>query len=321
MVLGATFDAAETLREVFASNEAFELDEIVLGLAAVGLLGFWYAARRWADQKAQVAQLQDLRMSLVQSNVDLTQASAAKSVFLAQMSHELRTPLNAVIGFSEALDAGLYGPLTDKQSETVQSIGVSGRILLDLVADILDMARIEAGQVELAPETTDLQSIVRQSISAVEDDARHYNAALRIETDGSRPKVAVDRARTRQMLVNLLTNAIRYGRSDQPIRIRVASGSTPDTAVVAVIDQGPGMTADQLVDATKPFVAFAGRELPGAGRAGLGLSITSGLAALQGGRLDLKSRPGAGTTAQLHLPLAEAAEVEATESRMIALAS
>ena len=321
MVLGAAFDATEMMQEAFAANEAFELDEIVLGLATIGLLGFWYAARRWVDQKAQVAQLQSLQTSLIQTNVDLAQANSAKSVFLAQMSHELRTPLNAVIGFSEALDAGLYGPLTDKQSDTVRSIGVSGRLLLDLVADILDMARIEAGQVELSPETTDLPSIVRQSISAVEDDTRRYETAVRYETDGSRPKVAVDRARTRQMLVNLLTNAIRYGRSDQPVRIRVASGSTPGTAVVAVIDHGPGMTAEQLADATRPFVAFAGGGKPDSGRAGLGLSITSGLAALQGGRLDLESRPGAGTTARLHLPLAEPAGVEATESRMIALAS
>lgn len=321
LVFGAAFDAAEALGEIFAASEAIELDEIILSLATVGLLGFWYAARRWSDQKAQVARLQELRRSLIQSNIELTRANNAKSVFLAQMSHELRTPLNAVIGFSDALQVELYGPLNDKQADSVRMIGDSGRILLALVSDILDVSQIEAGEIELAPEPTSLRALVQQCVNAVEDEARGNDTSILFETDGSHPHVSVDRTRTRQALVSVLTNAIRYGRSDQPIRVRVATKLSPDAAVVEVIDRGSGMTVEQLVEATKPFVAFTGRDLPDAGSAGLGLSIAAGLAELQGGRLNLESRPGSGTTARLFLPLISEAEAEAAGARVIALAT
>ena len=306
IILGVLFDLYEYLLEdLFERYEYIELDEFVLGMATLGLLGFWFAARRWSDYQDQVRQMDELHESLVVTNAELTRVSNAKTLFLAKMSHELRTPLNAVIGFSDALDAGVYGPVSDRQTGPVRLINQSGAHLLNLVTDIVDVSRIEAGHLDLTLAAVDLDALVRHCVDTVRPEADQSATEIRYVAGDGPFVVAIDQVRTQQIVINLLTNAIRYGRSGDPIVVQVDKASTPAHAMVAVVDHGAGMSPDQVKQVTQPFIAFGAKGKREAGSVGLGLAIANGLAELQGGCLEISSRVGQGTTARLTLPLAD----------------
>jgi signal transduction histidine kinase len=228
-------------------------------------------------------------------------ANQAKTMFLATMSHELRTPLNAIIGFSEAMELRLFGPLgSRKYEEYVDLVLGSGRHLLSLIDDLLDLARIEAGRSGFRDSTVALDEAIAQACAAVAIAAARRGVAVRAAPGAL--YVRCDARAVHQMLLNLLSNAVKF--ADEAGIVEVASSCGPDGAIeIAVRDDGPGMNEREVAAACEPFGVPSERLLRRKAQgAGLGLSITRRLVEAHGGALVLRSRPGAGTTATLRFP-------------------
>jgi signal transduction histidine kinase/ActR/RegA family two-component response regulator len=239
-------------------------------------------------------------------------ANHAKSEFLSRMSHELRTPLNAILGFGQILDKQ---PLTPLQEESVQYILKGGRHLLDLINEILDLARVEAGHIELSLEPIALAEIICESCALVRPLAAERTISLDsgAATFGG-SHVLADRQRLKQALINLLSNAIKYNRSGG--QVRVYCFPRPDNRLcIAVQDTGMGMTPEEQQRLFIPFERLdAARS--GVEGTGLGLALAHRLVTAMGGSLTLESLPGEGTTFFLELPLVSSPE-EILEGQLI----
>jgi signal transduction histidine kinase len=228
-------------------------------------------------------------------------ADRSKSVFLANMSHELRTPLNAIIGFSGMINARMFGPLADKYVEYAEIIGASGRHLLAIINDILDTAKADADKLRLVEQKVDLAEVVGLGSQIVQDIARQAGMDFASEIEGPLPKVIGDPAKLTQILVNLLTNAIKFSKPGGRIRLKV--GQAPHQGVTfSVEDTGIGMSADEIAIALEPFGQIdAGLTRKNDG-VGLGLPLTKRLIELHGGAMEIKSKPGQGTVVTVRLP-------------------
>ncbi len=229
---------------------------------------------------------------------ELELASRHKSAFLADMSHELRTPLNAIIGFSEVLRMRMAGELTERQAEYLDDIHASGRHLLALISDVLDLAKVEAGRLDLEPASLDLRSCLEAGLAMVRERAERRGVVLTLEIADVDGPVVADERRLTQIVSNLLDNAVRF--SPDGGRVAVAVRRVDAEVRIAVHDAGPGIPQ---VDQERIFEEFeqAGTPEPGEGT-GLGLALSRRLAELHGGRLWVESRPGAGSTFVLALP-------------------
>jgi len=238
---------------------------------------------------------------LATAKMDAERADRAKSEFLAHMSHELRTPLNAVIGFADMLRLELYGPLPPRYRDSVETIATSGRHLLALINDLLDLARIEAGAVELQPEWVDLSNVAHATARMLEPLAEERGVGMRI--DGRHgPRIHGDRRAIQQVLINILGNAIKFGPEDADIVVEFSDG---DPVEIRVRDSGPGMTPAQIERAMQPYgrsQAESSQTAPSAGGTGLGLPIARRLVELHRGRLRIDSAPGRGTVVAIILP-------------------
>ncbi|HEX7777187.1 MAG TPA: ATP-binding protein, partial [Parvibaculum sp.] len=228
-------------------------------------------------------------------------ASRAKSAFLANMSHELRTPLNAILGFSEILRDQLLGPLGDERyREYAGDIHGSGKHLLEVINDILDLTKIEAGRLDLDEQPVDVEGILAACEHFVADSARRAKIALRIARPESEICLSADPMRLKQILLNLLSNAIKFTPKGE---VALTTGRTPDGGFYfRVADTGIGMSAGDIAKALLPFQQVdtsLARRYEGTG---LGLTLTKSLAELHGGTLSLVSVPGSGTTATVVLP-------------------
>ena len=250
-----------------------------------------------------ITALKRQQAELDEAKREAERANRAKSTFLASVSHELRTPLNAVLGFSEALELGIAGPLNARQRDYVRDIRTSGQLLLDLVSDILDLARIEAGRMELHPGPTDLRGVVASCSGLLRGRAQKGQVRLRAEVPRGLPSLTADRLRLKQVLINLMTNAVKFTPAGGAVTVRAEAG--PDEMEIVVEDTGIGMTAEEMELAQKPFRQAAPHRLDGrAEGAGLGLPIAKSLVELHGGRLELRSEKGRGTRVSIRLPLA-----------------
>jgi PAS domain S-box-containing protein len=228
------------------------------------------------------------------------EANQAKSAFLANMSHEIRTPINAVIGYSDLLDAGIGGELSGLQQEYVTRILGSSRHLLDLVNDILDLSKIEAGEMTVREEVTPLSEPVGQAVDMIRPSAEAKGLELTIDCACDPPvQVSADQARVRQIVLNLLSNAVKFTESGG---VHVQCGRSGSSATVTVHDTGIGIRADQLELIFDPFVQAEGGHTRRIGGTGLGLTISRRFARMMGGDLLVKSQPGAGSTFVLVLP-------------------
>ena len=227
-------------------------------------------------------------------------ANKAKSEFLASMSHELRTPLNAILGFSEILKSQLYGPLgSAKYVEYAEDVHKSGGHLLDLINDVLDLSKIDAGKMELRESTFSIQDLVNDAVMLVRDKAKdHVGLEVRLE---GHTEVMADKRLTMQILINLLSNAVKFTPTGGTIT--VGAEEKPGHGLeIYVVDTGIGMTEAQLEKAFSPYGQIdskISREHQGTG---LGLPISQSLARLQGGDLTASSAPGRGTHMTLTLP-------------------
>ncbi len=229
-------------------------------------------------------------------------ANQAKSDFLANMSHELRTPLNAIIGFSEVLKEGQAGELSAKQSEYCGEIHESGRHLLALINDILDLSKIEAGKMTLELEAASLTPLLEGCLVIVRERALAHAIALKARLAGDLGSAMVDVRKVKQMVYNLLSNAVKFTR-DGGLVIIEARRTHSDLLEFSVIDNGIGIAEKDLQRLFAPFGQLdssLARKYEGTG---LGLSMVKRLAELHGGTVSVSSFPGAGSRFTVRLPL------------------
>jgi len=227
-------------------------------------------------------------------------ATRAKSEFLANMSHELRTPLNAIIGFSEVVQSGMLGPLSLRYREYGGYIANSGSHLLALINDILDLSKLEAGQFQLEEEVVDLAGIVRAAMRLVETQAQKANVRLSQHITHDIPLLRGDSRRLRQVLINLLANAVKF--TPEGGRVHVSIYRQAAGLAIKVTDTGIGIPAEQIAQALQPFRQIKSKVSGKYEGTGLGLPLAKHLVELHGGTLTLESEVDAGTTATVILP-------------------
>lgn len=262
------------------------------------LLESFAITRDVSDRKKYEGQLLEAREKAESAN-------RTKSAFLANMSHELRTPLNAIIGFSEMLKRETFGALGHpKYDEYSGLIHDSGLHLLDLINDILDMSKIEAGKMEMSIEPLDVGEIAIASLRLVEERASKMNVKLAFAADPSDQMVKAlgDARATKQILLNLLSNAIKFTPPDGQVTLTITANA--DAMLVSVSDTGIGIDETDIPRLLLPFEQVTRVSTTTHEGSGLGLALTKSFAELQGGSFHIDSKPGRGTIASLSLPLA-----------------
>jgi signal transduction histidine kinase len=257
--------------------------------------------RTFATQSALAIQNARLFQELGDKSQELEAASRHKSEFLANMSHELRTPLNAIIGFSEVLGERMFGELNDKQAEYVQDILSSGRHLLSLINDILDLSKVEAGRMELELSRFDLPAAIGSAVILVRERATRHGLGLDVSVDDRLGLFVGDERKIRQVLLNLLSNAVKFTPEGGRITVRAvpANGSVE----VSVSDTGIGIAQDDQEAIFQEFRQVGTDYARKREGTGLGLALARRFVDLHGGRLWVKSRPGEGSTFTFTLPV------------------
>jgi signal transduction histidine kinase len=249
----------------------------------------------------QAAELERKNLELEEERRRVELQSKAKSVFLAGMSHELRTPLNAIIGFSDLLLQGVGGTLNDRQQEFVGHVLASGRHLLNLVNDVLDLSKVEAGRLTLDRQGTDLHDIVEAVRGVVGGLATRQGVQLTIEVPTSLPTVFCDPVRIKQVLYNLLSNGIKFTPAGG--RVSLVVRRADPWVEIAVSDTGIGIAAQDLPRLFREFEQIKSETGSKPEGTGLGLALTRRLLALHGGTVSAQSTPGQGSTFTARLPL------------------
>jgi signal transduction histidine kinase len=242
--------------------------------------------------------------ALQQAKEALEAASQHKSEFLANMSHELRTPLNAIIGFSEVLADGMFGEINEKQAEYLRDILESGRHLLSLINDILDLSKIEAGRMELEPTDFDLPQAIENALILVRERASRRGIILGRTLDAHLGTIRADERKVKQVLLNLLSNALKF--TPEGGGIEVGAGVHDDVVEISVADTGVGIAPEDQEAVFEEFrqVGTAATKVEGTG---LGLALSRKFIELHDGRIWVKSQVGVGSTFTFTLPLTTAA--------------
>ena len=283
-----------------ANGTTFPVEVSLVGVETDGTPSYAWFMRDLTDQKAAESAL--LRgIVLEEENRRVQEASRLKSEFLANMSHELRTPLNAIIGFAELLHDGQVTPDMPEFKDFMHDILKSGQHLLQLINDVLDLSKVEAGRLEFHPEETSLDQLVAESIAMLRPLASQKRLSVEQQVDPSVNHVFVDRSRLKQVLYNYLSNAIKFTPDGGRVAVRV-SAEDPHHFRVDVTDNGVGIAA---ADLPRLFIEFNQLEAGAAKKhqgTGLGLALTRRLLEAQGGRVAVTSTPGAGSTFSAILP-------------------
>jgi len=243
------------------------------------------------------------RAALREANAGLEAASQLKSQFLANMSHELRTPLNAIIGFSEMLQRKATGALLPKQARYVDNILSSGRHLLVLVNDVLDLAKVEAGRMDLRLELCPVSEVIENAVGVIQGMAAVKHISVEADLPQADLVVMADTARIKQVLLNLLSNAVKFTPAGGAVRVRTQLST--GFLAISVVDNGIGIKLDdqeRVFEEFRQLDSSASREFPGTG---LGLALSQRLVRQHGGSLTLVSEPGKGSAFTFTLPLAE----------------
>ncbi len=245
-------------------------------------------------------ELQDKNREIEQKSRELESASQHKSEFLANMSHELRTPLNAIIGFSEVLTERMFGELNEKQDEYLKDIYASGQHLLSLINDILDLSKIEAGRMELEPTDFDLPSAIDNALTLVRERAGRRGITLGREVDQRVGTIRADERKVKQILLNLLSNALKFTPEGGRIDVRAAADDA--LVEVSVADTGVGIAPEDQEAVFEEFrqVGTADKKVEGTG---LGLALSRKFIELHGGRIWVKSQVGMGSTFTFTIPV------------------
>jgi two-component system, cell cycle sensor histidine kinase PleC len=254
-----------------------------------------------ADLRASQHRLAELAEKYAAEKTRAEEANQAKSKFLANMSHELRTPLNAIIGFSEIMESGMFGPLgADRYEEYCKDIRNSGEYLLDVINDVLDMAKIEAGRIRLDFEDLALDPLLGEAMRVLSARAEEKQLTLtaRLSPDLS---LRADRRALKQIVLNLLSNAVKFTPAGGQVTIRARN--VGDTVVVGIADTGIGIAPDALQRLGRPFEQVESQLTKSHQGSGLGLAISKSLVELHGGRMSIRSTVGRGTMVMVRLPL------------------
>ncbi|MFN2601150.1 MAG: ATP-binding protein [Gemmatimonadaceae bacterium] len=249
------------------------------------------------SEAKSAAQLAELNNQLHNRQMELEQAMGVRNRFYASMSHELRTPINAVIGYSTLLIDNIYGPLNEKQREGLQRTLKAARHLLELVNDVLDLSKIEAGKIELALQPVNMEFLIEDLFVTVRPLADEHGCQLSFEHPPDSLTVSTDPRRVRQILLNLLSNAIKFGRR-KPITVEATPTETGGV-IISVIDHGEGISEEDKARVFEEFVQVSPTQQPGTG---LGLPISRRLATLLDGSLEMESVLGEGSIFRLTLP-------------------
>ncbi len=245
----------------------------------------------------------EAELALVAAKEEAELASRSKTEFLANMSHELRTPLNAIIGFSQVMADELLGPLgNDRYGGYARDIGASAQHLLGIISDILDVSKLEAGKIELEVSEIDIGQMVRDILHLVAERARALEVTVEVELAAGLPRLKADGLKLKQVLLNIVTNAIKFSHAGGRVLIR--GGAVEGRLRIDVIDRGIGMDPAEIETAVTRFGQVAStwnRKHPGTG---LGLPLAIGLVELHGGRLVIESEKGRGTKVSISFPAA-----------------
>jgi signal transduction histidine kinase len=255
--------------------------------------------KTFADQAVIAIENARLFGEIEEKSRQLEAASRHKSEFLANMSHELRTPLNAIIGFSEVLTEHMFGELNPKQDEYLKDIYASGQHLLSLINDILDLSKIEAGRMELEVTDFDLPSAIDNALILVRERASRRGITLGRAIDDRVGTVRGDERKVKQVLLNLLSNALKF--TPEGGRIDVRAAMNDGMAEIAVADTGVGIAPEDQEAIFEEFrqVGTADKKVEGTG---LGLALSRKFIELHGGRIWVQSQPGKGSTLSFTLP-------------------
>jgi PAS domain S-box-containing protein len=292
------------------SQDDLQLLELLAQPAAIALEN----ARLYEALKQEAYQLearveertQELQVAMRR----VEEASRYKSDFLTNMSHELRTPLNSIIGFSDLLLAQTYGTLNEKQSRHAKNILTSGRHLLTLINDILDLSKVEAGRMELQPEAFPLSATLEAALTDIRPQAEAKEVELRLEAAEAPAQISADPVRFKQILYNLLSNAVKFTPSGG--RVTLAARQTEEKFVeITVTDTGIGIAAEDVAKLFQPFTQLEAAATQRHQGTGLGLALTRKFVELHGGTVMVSSEgTGKGTTFTVHLPLAPAGQTD-----------
>jgi signal transduction histidine kinase len=254
----------------------------------------------FASQSTLAIQHARLFREVEEKSRELELASRHKSEFLANMSHELRTPLNAVLGYTELIGDGIYGEVPAKIREVMTRIDRSGRHLLGLINDVLDLAKIEAGQLTLSLADYSMQELVQTVFAAVESLAAEKRLALTVEVAAGLPPGRGDERRLSQVLLNLVGNALKFTEAGA---VRIGAGLEDGQFLVSVADTGPGISPADRERIFEAFQQVDSSLTRKKGGTGLGLSIARRIVELHGGRLWVESEPGNGATFSFTVPV------------------
>jgi signal transduction histidine kinase len=235
-------------------------------------------------------------------------ASRHKTQFLANMSHELRTPLNAILGYNELIVDGIYGEVPARIREVLERVDASGRRLLELINDVLDVSKMEAGQLTLSFQDYSLEDVVQTVYAALEPLAAEKGLALRAALAPDLPAGRGDERRISQVLVNLVGNAIKFTESGE---VAVRATVDDDAFVVSVRDTGPGISAADQAKLFREFQQLDNASTRAKGGTGLGLAIVKRIVASHGGRVWVESHVGSGSTFAFTLPVRVERQVDA----------
>ena len=299
--IAGVFEIYSDVTPLLAEIRRAQIVQVAIVLSTLAAI---YIALLLAVRRAERIARQQHKANLeLEANVARAQAaSQTKSEFLANMSHELRTPLNAIIGFSEILQRRYHGPLTPKQAGYVEDIRSSGKHLLMVISDILDMTKIETGRLELHESDIELAELVESCLPLIRERARESRVALRADLPSHPIVLHADETRLRQAVLNLLSNAVKF--TDAGGSIAVTATHDRDGLLLKVQDSGIGMSGEDIAVALQPFRQVdnaLSRRYEGTG---LGLPLARELVRLHQGELLIDSAPGAGTTVTIRLPAA-----------------
>lgn len=290
-----------------ATEQEIELLQSLADAVAIALRN----VRTWARLQQQVAQrTAQLRAAKLQAE----DASKMKSAFLTIMSHELRTPMNSIVGFTSVMMRGLSGPVTDEQRRQLEIVRTAGRRMLAQINDLLDLSRIEAGQMVLRQEAYDLEDELRQVVGIGKPLAQNKGLELTLAIDprlaSGRGRLVGDPARVQQVVLNLLSNAVKFTDAGG-IAVRAEVLEDAGMVRIEVEDTGIGIGEDDLHHLFLPFSQVDPTQRAGRGGSGLGLAISRGLAGAMGGRISVRSAPGRGSVFALEMPGVVPTPVEA----------
>jgi PAS domain S-box-containing protein len=256
-----------------------------------------------AAERAHLAErVRERTAELDRANAELGRTAQAKDEFLAAMSHELRTPLTSILGLSETMEDGLLGQLSEQQTKAARTIHENGSHLLELINDILDMSRVASGRMSLRWDQVPVNQLWDASLRLIRPSAKAKGLSVSVDIDPAVRLLRGDSRRLKQMLVNLLGNAVKFTREGGAIGLKVRGGAEARKVRISVWDTGVGIPPDQRERLFKPFVQLDSRLSRQYDGTGLGLALANGMAELHGGRIEIESEVGSGSRFDVILP-------------------